>query len=186
MKTLRNAMRSFARDEKGNLLAELVLVLPFFLWSYLALFVYWDAYRSMNTVQKATYTVSDMISREMVPVSATYLNGLRNVMDYMLDADQDVRMRVTSVTWNALASRFEVQWSYSPNNAMTPHTNATLLAHANRIPNMSDGDTVVIVETEVDYIPSFNVGVGDQTFEQFIVTRPRFVPRVCFDGVPCA
>ena len=45
---------------------------------------------------------------------------------------------------------------------------------------------VVIVETEVDYHPAFNVGVNDQVLKQFIVTRPRFVPKLCMTGVTCS
>ncbi len=49
--TLDARLRRFLRqDESGALMAEAVLVLPFMLWSYLALFVYWDSYRAVNTV----------------------------------------------------------------------------------------------------------------------------------------
>jgi len=52
--TFISRLRRFLRqDESGTLMAEAVLVLPFMLWSYLALFVYWDSYRAVNTVQKA-------------------------------------------------------------------------------------------------------------------------------------
>ena len=57
---------------------------------------------------------------------------------------------------------------------------------ADRLPNMADGDHVVLVEVEVNYKPSFNVGLGNQTLKQFIVTRPRFVPRICLSGVACS
>ena len=68
---------------------------------------------------------------------------------------------------------------------MVPLTTATVAAMTYKIPEMSDGDYVVIVEAEVDYVPAFNVGVGDMTIRQFIVTRPRFVPRICLTTVAC-
>ena len=68
---------------------------------------------------------------------------------------------------------------------MVPQTTATVAAMTYKIPEMSDGDYVVIVEAEVDYVPAFNVGVGDMTIRQFIVTRPRFVPRICLTTVAC-
>ena len=66
MTPIRRLLRRFLRDESATIMAEAVLVLPFMLWSYLGLFVYWDSFRVMNKVQKASYTISDMISREMV------------------------------------------------------------------------------------------------------------------------
>ena len=44
---------------------------------------------------------------------------------------------------------------------------------------------MVLVEVEVNYHPSFNVGVNDQTLKQFIATRPRFLLRLCMPGIAC-
>lgn len=86
--TLDARLRRFLRqDESGTLMAEAVLVLPFMLWSYLALFVYWDSYRAVNTVQKAAYTVSDMISREIVSITEAYIVGMDAMMEYLIDQD---------------------------------------------------------------------------------------------------
>jgi Flp pilus assembly protein TadG len=178
-------LRRFARDNDGSVMAETVIVLPVLLWSYLALFVYWDAFRSTNEVQKATYTISDIISREMVTKPQSYFDGLRDVAEFLVDADQDVKMRVTSITYDEDDARFEVLWSYSPDNTMPALTTATLQNYASRIPDMNDADFATIVETEVDYEPAFNVGLTDQTMQQFIVTRPRFVAPNCLSGATC-
>ena len=186
MRSLLDQFRRFGRDESGVLMAEAVIVLPFMLWAYLALFVYWDGYRSINTAQKAAYTISDMISREMVTLPANYPTGMRDVMRYLLDNDQSVKIRVTSVTWSQINNRFEVDWSRSPDSAMPQLTTASIQALAQRIPKMADGDRVVLVETEVSYHPAFNVGMTDEVLKQFIVTRPRFIPKLCLTGVVCA
>ena len=177
----------FARDEGAAVVAEAVIVLPLFLWAYIALFVYWDAFRSMNTVQKAAYTISDMISREQNKngIATAYVDGMKKVMEYLIDEDQNVRLRVTSVTWSAPNNRFEVHWSRSPGNLMTPLTTATLQNYVSQIPTMAAGDYVVVVEAEVDYLPGFDVGLPNQTFHQFIVTRPRFLPCIPIDAVAC-
>ncbi len=179
-------LRRFGRDENGTLLAEAVIVLPLMLWAYMALFVYWDAYRSVNTVQKAAYTVSDMVSREMVTLNDQYVPGMRNLMRYLVDADQTVKIRVSSVTWSDLNDRFEIDWSRSPDNAMPQLTTTSVADLAYRIPVMSDGDRVMLVEVEVSYHPAFNVGLSDSTLQQFIVTRPRFVPKICLVNVVCS
>ena len=175
----------FLRDEKGAVIAEAVIVLPVMLWAYLALFVYWDAFRSMNTVQKAAYTISDMVSREMVGITSAYVNGLDNMLEYLVDNSQTVSLRVTSVTWSAPNNRFEVHWSRSPDNAKPVLTTATLQNYAGQIPNMTAGDYVVIVEVWENYAPSFEVGMEGMVFNQFIVTRPRFLPCIPIDAVAC-
>jgi hypothetical protein len=56
------------------------------------------------------------------------------------------------------------------------------------IPVLDNTESVIIVETWVDYAPDFDIGVlnmapglGGQTFTQFIVTKPR-TKEVCLDG----
>jgi hypothetical protein len=183
----KSSFRRFAHDEGGSVVAETVIVLPVLLWSYLALFVYWDSFRSLNTVQKAAYTISDTISREMVVFPPTYVDGLRNVMEFMLDSDQDVKMRVTSITYDKDDLRYEVLWSYSPGGVLPELTNADLALASikNRIPILADADFATIVETQVPYVPAFNVGMGDQVLQQFIITRPRFVAPSCMTGRVC-
>lgn len=185
MHRLRSMSRGFRRDETGALMAEAVLVLPFLLWSYLALFVYWDSYRAINTVQKAAYTVSDMISRERTSVTEAYIVGMDAIIETLIDQDQDAKTRITEITWSQLNNRYEVFWSRSPHNAMPQLTTASVAALADRLPTMADGDHMVLVEVEVNYKPSFKVGIEDQVLKQFIVTRPRFLPRICLVGVAC-
>ncbi len=190
--SLRSMLGRFARDESGTVMAEAVIVLPVLLWSYLALFVYWDSFRSINIIQKASYTVSDMISREMVTISTTYVPGMRTMMQYLVNDPNTVRLRVSSITYSLLNRRFEVHWSLSPNNAMAALTTTTLQTLTDcatpvrcRVPAMSDGDYVIIVEAEIDYKPAFSIGLGNQVLRQFVVTRPRFVPRICLSGATC-
>jgi Flp pilus assembly protein TadG len=185
MKRLTQALRRFRRDDEGSVVLEAVLVMPFMLWAYVGLFVYWDAFRSINTVQKAAYTVSDMISREMLTITPAYLTGMDTLIERLIDQSQNANLRVTSVYFDEADQRNEVHWSMSPGGAMPPLTTAALQLLADQIPTMSDGDFVVIVEVVVGFTPSFNVGVSDMDIRQFIVTRPRFVPRICMQGYSC-
>lgn len=224
MRSLASMLRRFGRDEKGAVIVEAVIMLPLLIWAYLALFVYWDAYRSVNTSQKAAYTISDMISREMndVPLTPAYVTGMRNMMSYLLDADQGVKLRVTSVTWSQVRNRYEVDWSVSPSNAFPLLTTANVTTVTSRVPKLADGDHVIIVETEVEYHPLTNgfgwvadlnsfdwayqdytangrfaasadpgtpqikQNVKDMSMRQFIVTRPRFTPKLCMQGFTCS
>lgn len=183
---IRKIWTSFQRDERGTLMAEAVLILPFMLWSYLALFVYWDSYRAINTVQKGAYTVSDMISREMKEVTPNYIDGMDALLEQMIDQDQDAKLRVSSLTWSDINLRYEVIWSRSPHGAMAPLSTTSVNGLADHLPILAGGDSLILVEVEVNYHPSFNVGINDQTLKQFIATRPRFPPGPrCMTGFVC-
>jgi hypothetical protein len=175
------ALRRFHRREDGYLVVESALILPFLLWAFVALYSYWDGYRAVNQVQKATYAVADLISREQRPVNLSYIHGMRLSLDAMLPGDMDSELRVTSVTWVAANNRYEVEWSAVSGTA-SPVLNNTLLAPLmSKIPEMNDGDTAVIVESWVDYDSTFVLGgINDTRMSQFVVTRPRFAPRVVY------
>ena len=184
---LRRPVARFAREERGTVVAEAVIVLPVLLWAYIALFAYWDSFRSINTMQKATYTISDMISREQDKkgITSGYVDGMKEVMEYLIDEDQDARLRVSSIYFSDANQRFEVHWSRSPGNQMIPLTNETLQLYKSRIPQLSPGEYEVLVEVQVDYQPKFDVGLPEETFNQFIPTRPRFMPCIAMDNISC-
>lgn len=187
-RTLSHSLRRFLRDEEAAIIAETVIVLPLLLWAYIGLFVYWDCFRSLNTVQKATYTVSDMISRDMSQngITSAYITGLHDVVEYLIDHDQDSTMRVSSIYWNTVNNRFEIHWSRTTDaGAMPALTTTRLQDFTSQIPTMSPGDTAIIVEVRVPYEPAFNVGMTNQTFSEFIVTRPRFQMCIIMDAIPC-
>lgn len=182
MTRLHRLIRRFAGNEDGYMVVEATLVLPFLLWGYIALYSYWDAYRVMTDVQKASYTISDLISREQRTINANYINGMRLTMDSMLGADETTELRVTSVTWNEAQQRFLVDWSRVSGTLTPVLTTGTLGSVKSQIPEMWDGDSAVIVETWVDYQPAMELGgITEMRFQEFIVTRPRFAPRIVME-----
>ncbi len=174
---------AFGRNEVGSVVAEAVIVLPVLLWAYIALFVYWDSFRSLNSVQKASYTLSDMISREQSDIDQDYIDGMGTLLEYLIDDNQDADLRVSSVYWSEDNEQFELFWSASPHDDVPVLTNETLQDLAYEIPTMAAGDSAIIVEVTVDYVPGFDVGMPDQTFHQFIVTRPRGPPCIPLNPV---
>ncbi len=197
MTRFRNSVRSFLQDESGVLLAEALVLIPILIWGFLALVVYWDIFRVMNTSQKAAYSIADLMSRQGV-VTETFIEGTQNVLDFLVPGAGDARMRITSLELDEgtdVKPEFDADDDYvllfsrSPGGAVDQHTTASIQDLASQIPDMNDLESVVIVETWVDYTPDFDTGVLDaapgfagETFYQFIVTRPRNWRRVCLSG----
>lgn len=189
MQRLRSSVSAFAKDESGLLLAEFLILLPMMIWGFLALFVYWDVFRIINTTQKAAYGVADLLSRQEV-VTTDFIDGLQEVIEFLSPGTRDTRMRITSFEYDAGADEYVLLFSRSPDNKVPAYTDATLQTIRPRIPDMVDRDSVILVETWVDYVPDFNTGLlgfapglTGQVLEQFIFTYPRR-RRVCLDGDP--
>ena len=48
-----------------------------------------------------------------------------------------------------------------------------------RLPVMPDAEIAILVETWVGYSPTYSVGLADFTFQDLVVTRPRFAGQLC-------
>ena len=82
--------------------------------------------------------------------------------------------------WDDVNDVYKVQWSYGT-HGMPLLTNANVNDYASRLPTIPAGDTLIVMETWLDYTPAFDVGgLEPRTFKEFIATRPRFVAQVPF------
>ena len=198
MHRFRTSLRAFAKDESGVMLAEFLILLPILIWGFIALFVYWDVFRTINISQKAAYSISDLVSRQEV-VTENFVAGLQNVLTFLTPGAPQSRMRITSLefrentpeanpsTWGD--DEYVLLWSRtSGGGTITPYNTSQIQQLRNAIPLMDDLQSVIIVETWVDYVPDFDLGVlnfapglTNQTFTQFVVTYPRR-RRVCLQG----
>lgn len=178
-RALSAAVRRFAEDTRATITVETVLMLPLLTFWYVAGFVYFDVFRVNNINEKAAYTVADMLSRQTDPVDAAYIDGLNQVFDYLIQNEGQTRIRVTGVQYETDDDTYHAIWSYATRSGEAHNTERLALLRAG-LPVMSDAEMVILVETFTDYSPVFNVGISDQTFRTFIVTRPRFAPLAQF------
>jgi hypothetical protein len=202
------AQRSFDRyikDEDGTVLVEFLILLPLLIWAMIAIFVYWDVFRTQSSAQKAAYSLADVISRQQKPLTPSFVDGMQDLFEFlMLSNSQSGQIRITSFIFDngpdnkdlTGDDKYELVFSVSPKGKIdTLLTAPDLLLLKDRIPEMSDRDTAVLVETTLEYTPAFDVGLGGtelnrftglggQTFSEFIVTRPRIKPIICLkDGI---
>lgn len=166
-------LRRLARGDQGSVVTETVIIVPLLIRACIALFVQWDACRTENTAVKASYTIADQITREVMDITPACITGLQNIFRYLGDTDLDSTIVVSSVTWSAAARQYDVLYSEARGPGAVRMTDARLQTHPGELPNLSDGDTVIVVQTTTRYVPPYQVGAPDFTCGLFIVTRPR-------------
>ncbi|KPQ07060.1 MAG: hypothetical protein HLUCCA12_06800 [Rhodobacteraceae bacterium HLUCCA12] len=174
-------LRGWLRDTSGALAVEAVIVLPALIGAFLALLVFYDAFRTQKVNVAASYTLSDLLSRQVEPVTPDYIDSLHDIYDYMTRANHPTSLRVSSVYWNVIDEEYQVVWSYATRDG-TVLTDERLNQDADRLPVIPRSDTVILMETRMHYSPPIIDSMGDQTFAHFVVTRPRFAPQVVFDS----
>jgi Flp pilus assembly protein TadG len=190
MKSLLQKIKAFGREERGSIVLETVVMLPLLLWALFAMVVYWDAFRTVNRLHKATYALSDTLSRQQAAIPAATINQWDNFVAYMMHNDHTADVRVTSYRWVAANNRFEVLWSRSPGNVRTQLNTGSPELMAGKLPMMGSGRYGILTETWVAYEPPLAVPfmgavqIQNMTFQQFMPTETRFGNPLCIVGMP--
>ncbi len=185
-------LRRFAARDDASLSVEAVLILPLLLWSFLAVYSFFDVYRIKALALKANYAISDVLSRETNVIDMNYIIGAERLYEYLTRSDDGAWLRVTVVHCTADCGEsyrvLERDWSRATDNLET-YSNDDIMAKLEPIiPWVAAGERVIIVETAMQYQPPFSqalTGVGPRILTDVVMTRPRFAPQLCFDGVGC-
>ncbi len=185
MTTLKTCLAAFARcdflrREDGSVAIEAMIILPALFWTYLSLFSIFDAFRTYSINQKAAFTIGDAISRETLPIDGDYLDGALDLFEYLSRSQGDSAIRVTSIVYNGDQDEFGRDWSQT-RGWVVPLTNADVRLWHEKLPVMPDGERVVLVETWSNFHPVFNTGLEEREIQNFVFTRPRYAPRVCWE-----
>jgi hypothetical protein len=174
-----NFLKRFHEEEGGSLSVEAAIIAPMLLWAYLATFVYFDSYRAQATATKASYTLSDMLSRELGYINNTYLDNLESLFNFLTNSQNPTRLRLTMVRYDAVNDEYKVNWS--KNRGATGNlSDANINNYRAALPVMPHNEVVIVFETWRHYNPEVNVGFDPFVIENFIVTRPRFAPQLCW------
>lgn len=176
---LKQALARFRDDARGSLSVEAIIILPVLMWAYVVSIVWFDAFRTQNTNTKAAYAISDVLSRETGVVTPEYLDGMHELYTFLSNARGTTNLRVTSVGRDPVSGVFISHWSYAT-GTLPALTTPLLQLRLDSIPTFPSGETIVFVETIMNYTPAINVGINPRTFVTEISTRPRFAPQLLF------
>lgn len=181
IRRVQTRLHDFVREGRGSLTVEAVVMFPMLFWAMLSMLVFFDAYRQNSLNVKAAFTIGDMISREVDPIDAAYLDGAVNLFDELARTATPPRMRVTVIYYNAAQNKYYRDWSHQ-RGGVPVLTNADLVTMQNKLPVVPNNERLILVETWSDYSPPFNVGIDRQDLYNFVFTRPRFAPQVKFEA----
>ncbi|MGR3640740.1 TadE/TadG family type IV pilus assembly protein [Alterinioella nitratireducens] len=176
---MRAMIRNFWRRDEASVALEAVIVMPILTWIFIASFVFFDAFRVYNTSIKATYSVADVMSRRTNTISSTDIEGLAEVFQFLTRNTSGSSLRITQITRQT--GGYRIDWSHGT-DGLTYLRASDFPAIVDQIPIMAFGDRMLLVETFLPHRPAFNVGLSDQEFVNFTVTRPRFAGQVDFNA----
>lgn len=179
--SLKRFLCGFASDTRGVVSLEFALMMPLLFWALGAMAVFFDGYRQSTVNLKAAYTISDVVSRETNGVDDDYVDTLKSLYDFLTRKGSGNSIRVTVVGWDGAQNKYVVDWS-AKRGMDDAITNDNLDLIQSRLPVLSDGDRIIVVETNTLYEPNFKIGLGDKVLSNFVVTRPRFAPLVAWTG----
>lgn len=175
---IRNRLKTFRAGVEGNVSIEMVFFVPLIITVLAATFALHDAFRQKSLNTKASYTISDAISRETDPLDDSYLDGMLDLLEYLTNSSGPYSIRVTLVHYDADEDHHTAEWS-QVRGTFEPLDDTALAELRTEIPVMLDNERVILVETETEYLPPlwFNKLPMDR-FYTLGVTRPRFAPKI--------
>ncbi len=169
------SMQRFGRDEKGSMTVEFVIVLPLLMLWFVGSFVWFQTYRNYSHAEKASFAIADIMSRQ-TEVTNAFIDDLQPLFGRLQPrASAGQWVRVSSIKYDD-EDGYQVLWSHNADGGALL-TDETMLTEL--LPEMMDGDTIILTETYVPYRPMVDwVGIPMLTWANRVVTRPRYVTSV--------
>jgi len=178
---IRAALKGFNRKEDGSQMVEAVLIIPIIMFLIMLSYTFFTAFDAKSRASKATDAVADYISRQTNAVDQAYVDGLGDLFEFLTHTNQ-AGLRVSALV-NASqpdgSTALALQWSAAHGN-FARLTDVSEVS--DRVPLLSIGEQIIIVETNRPWYPLFDVGIGNVNFHNILPMKPRFSTQVVFDG----
>ncbi|WP_010142136.1 TadE/TadG family type IV pilus assembly protein [Oceanicola sp. S124] len=174
MSWLRRHIRRFAGDESGVITVEFLILFPLLVWAYMASFVFFDMLRATSQHQKASFVISDMLSRETEYITPTYIDNSMKLFDFLMRVDRNNALRISSIGYDEENETYDVVWSQARGGKQAL-VDSDIENWDDRLPLLAAGDELILVETWYDYkIAWGQFDMSDLNLHSFVYTRPRF------------
>jgi len=180
---LKTLLRRFRDETHGSFVVEAVIALPLLFWSLAATYEFFEIHRYKSVREKATYTVADLLSREQSVVTETYMDNVKQLFDAVSHDNGVNQIRVSVIRYLANDDIYTVEWSkVRGTGGLAVLTDTDAAQMRTRLPVLSDGEEVILVETRSVYDPTFDVGLtAGLDIPTRMFTHLRFAPQLCFE-----
>lgn len=179
----------FKLEEAGSAVVEMVLMTPILVWGFVITLQFFDAYRAELVSTKAALTVADLYSRETGYINTAYLTGTASLLKFLNLTKDEPDFRVSVVSWDSTALKYKVKWSEKRGTSRLAHNDTSINEVASKLPLLSNGENVILIETWTPYKAKYGDGIGmmmgtglqgNIEFTTFVPMRPRFAPTLCY------
>ncbi|WP_422027271.1 TadE/TadG family type IV pilus assembly protein [Roseovarius sp.] len=179
---LKHLLTRFRDDERGSFMVESVLAFPLLFWTICATYEFFEVHRYKSVREKATYTIADLLSREQLTVTETYMDNVKILFDEISNDNGDNQIRVTVIRYSETDDQYKVQWSeVRGEGRMTVLTTSDTATQHDSFPILSDGEEVIVVESVSLYDSLFSLVYSDKiNIDTRVFTSLRFSPKLCF------
>ena len=186
-------LADFSRHEDASISIEAVLVLPFLLWAFAAMYSFFDVYHARSLAMKGNYAVADLLSRETNPIDMDYLRGTEDIFQYITRSGTSSWIRVTPVRCRRRCDdparrQLRRDWSRATDGHHRLTNTEVNRDYRDVVPMIARGERVIMVETFTNYTPPLNpklTGIFPRKINDLTMTRPRFGPQLCWVGRYC-
>jgi len=175
----------FARETKGTVAVESIILLPLVIWTYVAMFTFFDMLRMKSVNQKAAFTIADAYSRETQKINETYVDSTFTLFQ-RLTRVSNPGLRVTVISYDQDTDKYTVRWSENRGAAAPAKlTDNNVNSLRDWLPKIASGDEFILLETWNDYKIPFKIGMDDWQMKSHVFMNPRFADQLKWDdGAP--
>lgn len=165
----------FLTNNRGVAATEFALIVPLLLALLLGTITIFDLFRTAQAVEKATFTIGDILSRQTA-INDNLVDQMLELLHQTVDVASDGAIRVSSISMTG--GKLVLDWT-KPRGKIIITTNVAIPYGI--IPDMANGDSVILAESFVPhsaFVSGF--GLDELIYQNQSVHRPRFVGRISF------
>lgn len=179
---MKKLLKYFKRQD-GSFSVEAILMFPMLVWGFMAMYVFYEGLRESNINLKATYTLSDLLSRQVDEVGDIDIDGMAQVYAWLSRSITPTAIRVSVVRYDQPNEEHDLLWSRGVGrDDLTQELVDSKITPL--VPLMANASSAIVVETWTTYVPIMRIGLMETDIHNVVVTTPRFTDQLRHEDEP--
>lgn len=176
---MKQFLAKFKSDNTGVMTMEFMVLLPVLLMWFAGMFVFFDAFHKWMKSLKASYTISDLVSRQTV-VDDAFIFALDGLFDSISQTKDKGTTWVRVSQVRQFNGALELLWTTPTyDDGVVLSDTFSIEDIRGNIPTLVDNEYVVVLQSYRPFNPLFDwVGISATTFSNTIVAPLRFTSNL--------